>query len=169
MKIKTNTKVNRGFSYIELIVVISILGIMVGMAALSFSIVTRNNTTKTAAKLESVFNKARTITMAKGTKKGSIELSFEDGKWYYYIGDPGIPESKKTKEKFAQTPINVQLVTEHGNVSELSEIGHYCFKFNRSTGGLKNDEFTAVRISNGSTVADVTISELTGNVEVVLR
>lgn len=164
-----STKINKGFSYIELIVVIGIMAVMVGMASLSISIISRNNVTKAAEKLESAVNQARTTTMAKGSKNGCLEISTDGSAFYYYIGNPGEPESKKARTKFATSPLYVQLVTEHGNTYNMSEIGTYVFKFNRATGGLKKSEYVAIRVTNDNTTCDVTISELTGKTAVELR
>ncbi|MBO4415107.1 MAG: prepilin-type N-terminal cleavage/methylation domain-containing protein [Lachnospiraceae bacterium] len=51
---------NRGFSLIELIVVVLIIGILAGGAALAFSIVYNSDTERAAKNLYEVFTKART-------------------------------------------------------------------------------------------------------------
>ena len=80
---KTN---NKGFSYVEMIVVIAIMALMVGMITISIGMVNRNNINRASEKLESIVDKARVSAMTKGTKNGFLNVAVVDGAVYAAAG-----------------------------------------------------------------------------------
>ena len=73
---------NKGLSYVEFIIVIAIMAIAVGLVSLSMGLVSRTNINRGAEKVSSSLNQARNTAMARGTDRGTIEISF-DGKLLY--------------------------------------------------------------------------------------
>lgn len=63
---------NRGFTFIELLLVICIMGIVLGSGVLSMNYIKYANTKKCAAKINSMLEEVRTVTMTK--KKSSISI-----------------------------------------------------------------------------------------------
>lgn len=78
---------NRGFSLVELLIVVAISAILLGLATISYNIVYNANVEGAANRLEAVFNKARTTSMAKGQEKGKLTLKMADGYMRACIGD----------------------------------------------------------------------------------
>lgn len=80
-------KNNKGISYIEIILVLTIMILMTGFASVTMAIVNRNNVTKGADRIESGFAHAKTLSLSKGTDKGSITFASDGNKCFYYYGD----------------------------------------------------------------------------------
>lgn len=80
---------NKGFSLVELMVVIAIMAVATGLVSITYSLVHNANVSKAANTLDTVFNKARVQSMAKGTDAGQLTLWIDDDNILYYtIGDP---------------------------------------------------------------------------------
>lgn len=78
---------NKGFSLIELIVVIAIMAVATGLVTITYTLVHNANVAKAANALDTAFNKARIQSMAKGTDAGQLTVWIEGGVMYYTIGD----------------------------------------------------------------------------------
>ena len=102
---------NKGFSLVEIMVVIAILMILVGMAALSYSVVSNANVSKAANSLNSAFATARATSMAKGIDAGTLTLKIIDGKLYSYIGSEadGHAATASQMEKISNNAMTVTL------------------------------------------------------------
>lgn len=72
---KLNNKVgNRGFSLVELLVVVAIMGVMVGVASLSYVVVSKSNVKKAASLIDDAISSCRERAMTK-TGKWSVKIS----------------------------------------------------------------------------------------------
>lgn len=80
---------NRGFSLIELMVVVVIMIIAVGLVTISYTLVHNANVSKAANVLDTAFNKARIESMARGVDAGKLVIFMENGNLYYKISDTG--------------------------------------------------------------------------------
>lgn len=148
---------NKGFSYVELLIVISIIAVMAAMAVITMSLVNRNSVTKAATKLESAFNKAKTVSMAQGTEKGKLTIFKENNAYYYTIGD------KDTVEKNKICTGRVQLVVSvSGGNSEITEV---VYKYKPATGGFLSCPSSQIEVTNGGTSKRLVLYSLTGKVE----
>lgn len=85
---KSILRSNKGFSLIELIVVIAIMAVAVGLVTITYTIVHNANVAKAANMLDTAFNKARIQSMAKGADAGQLTVWIQGGVMYYTIGDP---------------------------------------------------------------------------------
>ncbi len=81
---------DKGFSLIELIVVIAIMAVAIGLVTITYTLVHNANVAKAANTLDTAFNKARIQSMAKGTDAGQLTVWITGGVMYYTIGDPDI-------------------------------------------------------------------------------
>jgi len=91
-----NKTSDKGFTLIEVIVVIAIMTILVGIATLSFSIVHNANVKRAADNIESLYKSARSTGMAKGMVAGTFQLAVgSDGFLYARVAEatdePTIP------------------------------------------------------------------------------
>ncbi len=102
---------NKGFSLVEVMVVIAIMMILVGIAALSYNIVSNANVSKAANSLNSTFASARATGMAKGDDEGTLTLKMIDGKLYAYIGSEvdGHNATASQMEKISNNAMTVVL------------------------------------------------------------
>lgn len=161
-------KSNKGFSYIEMILVVSISAILVGMITLTMSSVNKNNVSKSANKLELALARCQTLCMAKGSSNGAISLVCENGKYYYYFGN-----NFNDKTMFCQNPCTVTLTSLDGSVVTPLSTSPCVISFKNTTGGLDTSItpvtpiiYSRVTIENsGKYRADLSIDKITGNVE----
>ncbi len=159
---------NKGFSYVELILVLAIMAMMIAMIGISYGLVTRNNVSKACAKMESVFNTARITSLSKGSEQGALNLKTENGIIYYGIGkyDPAHPEASTVEwVKFAQSPVYITLVDDSGNKSNLSTTV-VTFKYNPSSGAFKMCDYSELIFSNSRTESSLKLFKATGKCKV---
>ena len=103
-----NMNNRKGFSLVEVLVVMSIMMVLGAVAGLSISIVNNSNVSKAAKNLDAMYNDARVTAMAKGEAKGTLTLKLENGKYYGYIGDPAtLPASLDDWELISASAIKV--------------------------------------------------------------
>ncbi len=157
---------NKGFSYVELILVLAIMALMVAMIGISYGLVTRNNVTKACAKMESVFNTARITSLSKGSEEGALNIKQEGGVIYYGIGKYDSDPDVSTVEwvKFAQSPVYITLSDGGGNVDLGSSV--VTFKFNPSSGAFKACPYNKLIFSNGRTESTLVLFKATGKCKV---
>lgn len=88
MKKESRTLNNKGFSLVELMVVMAVMTFLLAVAITSFSIVNNANVSKAAKSMESMITAARVTSMSKGEVAGTLNIKDVDGSTYAYIGDP---------------------------------------------------------------------------------
>lgn len=137
-------KNNKGFSYVEMILVIGIVAIIASFATISIGLVSRNNVTKAADKVYSKVSEARMMTIAKGVEKGAAVLEYQNGTYYCVLDGEYY--------KVASDPISISVIKDDGTVISVSDAGTVPIKFSRNTGGLNstNYDYNKLRIENAS-------------------
>lgn len=83
---KLNEKDNRGFTLVEVLVVLAIAAIITAMAGLTLGVVNNANVSKAATRFESMLNRSRSESIARGTDAGTLTITCENGKVYGQIG-----------------------------------------------------------------------------------
>lgn len=158
-------KNNKGFSYIELILVLAIMAIMVGLITLSIGTVSRANVNRGAEKLESFLNRARSNTMARGTERGMLSISCEDGAYYCYVGSPAA--INKETELLVSSGVQIGYYINNGTSMEMLEDGETLYvKYVPSTGAFMplsgSDYCTSIVLMNGDKVRTIVLHTATG-------
>lgn len=87
--LKKISKNNKGFSLLEMIIVMSVAAIMMGLITITYVAVYNANITNATDALKSAINTARVQSMAKGVDVGKLTLTKRDGFIYAQIGDEG--------------------------------------------------------------------------------
>ena len=132
---------NKGFSYVEMIVVIGIMSLMTAFIALTLGTVNRNNVRRAAESIESKFNEARIGAMSKGTTNGYLIIAKYKSNIYTYIGeyidastgDPYTAEAiSKRGDKLCSA--NLEVMVDGHKFSENGDVLYIQFK--QSTGGV---------------------------------
>ena len=180
-------KNNKGFSYVEMIIVIAIMALMVGMITLSIGMVNRNNVSRAGDKLATMIDKARVSAMTKGPKKGFLNIALVDGAVYAAVGEQMFTATDvKTKgEKICNDKIIVDVRVPnnplnlgagfHSEYASDVSVGVFSLEFTQVSGGLKDHLRRNVVLRDGPLAEDGTmpsgrkwtafnILELTGNV-----
>ena len=175
---------DRGFSLIEMIVVVLIIAIAAGAAIMSLSAALRANTTRAATELSSVISEARLEAMSRPA--GSVELrvyqSSSDGKFYADIvmkktgkanaTGTASGSSEKMIESKAVASGSVSLSASDssaaaGRSSAIKENISAVIKFDKSSGRLSSFEvgtgsgYDSIVIS-GAKTSTVRIAKMTG-------
>ncbi len=132
---------NKGLSYIEVILVLTIMILLTGFATVTMSIVNRNNVTKGADRVVTGINHAKTLSLSKGSKKGSITFTASGSNYYYYYGD-----NVNDKYKICSSPCTVTVMI-NGASYQISDALNITLKINPTTGAFVG----ADKILNGTT------------------
>lgn len=78
---------NKGFTYYELLIAITIMTLMVGFTTIGVGTAYRNSVNRSAEKIESACKEARNNALAKGNQVGYANFYRKDGKLYCHVGD----------------------------------------------------------------------------------
>lgn len=160
----------KGFSYVEMILVIAVMAIMVAFTSLSYSMITRNNVTKAITKLDSAFSHAKTLSMAKGSLDGRLVLVCEGGHYYYYYG-----KEDTNKKLFAYSTCDVLLADESGAEIPLNTLSSVTFCYKPSSGafsyvdpesGAALAKYSKVIIRNSTRESSLLLYSRTGKTEI---
>ena len=137
-------KNNKGFTYVELILVIGIMVLVTGLVTISIGLISRNNVTKAGDKISSKVSEARMMTIAKGVEKGAAILEYQNGNYYCVLDGE--------QYKVASDPISISVIKDDGTVISVADAGSVPIKFSRNTGGLysSNTDYDILRIENSS-------------------
>ena len=145
----------KGISYIEVILVLTIMILMTGFASVTMAIVNRNNVTKGADRTESGFSHAKTLSLSKGMDKGAITFLSEGNKVYYYYGD-----NINDKYLVCNSPCYVTFYINDDDPTDTQNLNEYDIKgstqvrymINQSTGALYKAQ---VSLNGGGSFFDV--------------
>lgn len=158
-------KNNRGFTLVELIVVILLLGIVSGITALSINLIGSSSARQCATQMDSFISKSR-IGSLSHLEEIYVNLYILDG---IVVGDyyenGALVSSKELSDKRVVVSYVVGgVVSNLGNSSSPLKLS-----FNHSTGALNpktaggSDYCTEINVSGGSRVYTITIAPLTGH------
>lgn len=121
---------NKGISYIEFILVVSIIFLLTGFAAITMSVVNKNNVTKAADKIATGMNQCKILSLSKGSNKGSITFAQNKGKCYYYFGS-----NEDKKYYVCSSPCSMKVIIK-GNTYNITNNTRVRIKISNSTGAF---------------------------------
>ncbi len=78
---------NKGLTYYEVIIVVTIMGLMAAFFTISIGTVSRNNANRTADSVESSVKAARNNALSKGNKYGFVNFYYKDKKLFVNTGE----------------------------------------------------------------------------------
>ena len=133
---KTNQ--NKGFSYIEMLMVLAIMAIMIGLVTISIGLINRNTVSRTLEKVETLCNKTRINALTKGSKNGYLNLAeFSDGV-YAYVGemvdDDNINKIREKGDKICSK--DYEIITNFVGLGSTADCQIHRIAFKQSTGGV---------------------------------
>ena len=166
-------KNNKGFSLVELIIVIAILAVVTGGSIVGFGYLYRTDVKSTVKKIDSSLLKTQSYTTSKSTGGRDVKMILKtDGSGNYCIGYEGIEGQEDVKIGKSRLAIKCYK-TDGTQVTVGSNQVKICF--DRATGGLlpvdENDPngvcWSKIEVSAGGTrTCTITISKVTGKTEV---
>lgn len=175
-------KQNKGYTLVELIVVIAILVVLTGAGVLQMRSVFSYYAKQCAENLEAQLNRVQIVNMARKTTEMEIYQSASDHAYYVRVTEnKGIAAAEKITEKQvgrSSLLITYSTDTADTNVHTLGGGDSIIIRFDRSTGALKvTDDSDPSKVigahriwirqkGNKSKVYTVTIHQETGKIEV---
>lgn len=148
---------NRGFSLVELIVIVLILGILAVSATISISRIAKANVTSCAKKLANVLDKARLETISK-TGAVKLELSF-DGNVYLATITSG---SRQEEVELGNGSIDLTLRNTLTLVDDDIKSTAVNIEFSKGSGAYLNTPYDRIEVRNGSKCEYVYLVQDTG-------
>ncbi len=168
---KTN---NKGFSYVEFILVIAIMAILVGIMSLSMGLIGRTNINRGIEKVSSSLSQARNSSMARGTTRGSFEISFDGSKYYCYVGDTDASNKDELKETLVSSPVIVgyYLEGDPDTLYQVTATDSLVLRYDQSTGAFKplnasGDHCDKIVMIHGDDEVEIKLYPETGKTELL--
>lgn len=160
---------NRGFSLVELIIVVLIMAILAGGAVMSVSVIHDADVPAASKKLVAALTSARSYTTSKSRDTIWLELYKESGGYYVQIcqGDKSTPASAEvlSKEKIGGSLLTLKIkeLKADGTAHEVNITDSNSVKFNfiKATGAL-TENYTDITITNGGKTENIIVIKETG-------
>ena len=163
-------KQNKGYSLVELITVIAIMGVLLGAGIIQISLLTGYYASECAEELSSQLNKVQIVNMAR--KSTEIEI-YKDTSGPYYVKiveNRGIDSEEHTTVKQvgrSSLLITYSMNADDSDVTELNESNKLVLQFDRASGALKSGCHRIwIRQKNSQKVYTITIHKETGKIKV---
>ncbi len=185
-------KKNKGFTLIEVIVIVAIIAILGTGIGLSYSRVSRAGVKTAAQEIKSLTSECRVAQMSRaGTYVADIFIDSSDGCVHGRLlkeGSTDISAIASSEKKFARVGVSLDIVIPDGlggtDTKTLSSGEHLYISFKRSSGRLQTCKISSgslnwttdigsfsstddviIKVYQGDYVYDVTIHSLTGSQE----
>jgi prepilin-type N-terminal cleavage/methylation domain-containing protein len=160
---------NKGFTLVELLVVMAISMIVATLVLISFNVVDNANVTKSAHRLEHMIRTARSRAMAKGADAGTLTIEKRgDGNYYAVIGTG----ANQTSEMICNAGVKITGATSYNAVTGSDAITSTKLVF-RTSGALRyGTEASTYRkffLQRDARIMEVIVYEETGAVDVNMR
>jgi prepilin-type N-terminal cleavage/methylation domain-containing protein len=171
---------NKGYTLVEVMVVVALLGIAIGIVATSIATVFSANAKKCAYNMEAMIAQAKINTMYK-TAPVFVEFYVLDGTIWGQYYEGGV--ATQVRENMGSAKIAVSFETAEGGSYTLDATHRIYVGFERGTGALRNlntivppitgfgfyGRPTEISLSNSSLTYVVVINQVTGKHEVTGR
>ena len=159
---------NGGYSLIELIAVIAIMGVMVGAGFVGFGILNNANVKETTAKIETAINKTKTSSMSRSS--ASMELYEKDSAYYVDLSYTGKSGEVKETAKIGSSKVTITYKDSDGSTVTIGGANKLAIRFNRDTGGfqpIQDDVYCkSITVTSGARTKTIVCEKLTGKIRI---
>lgn len=160
---KRNREKNRGYSLVELIVVVLILGVLAGAAGGAISFMRSMDTSATAQELLSLLERTRLQTLAAEEGENvTLQLYAKNGKYYARILQGG---DEVLQEQLKGTGLTITVARSHGIPPEeivvREGIAPVSFRYEKKNGAF-DSTYDRIYLEGGSRQATLVLVTKTG-------
>ena len=155
---------NKGFSLVELIVVVAIMGVAMAVGGYALSAITLANAKSCANKINAALEQTRTQSYSSDNGEEVAKVTF-----YIENTTKNVMMKKSYEaapEKLAGPNMKVEYkASENSPYDEIEDSTGITFEFDRRTGGFKSP-YTSIRVTGGGKTYIITCYLLTGKTKI---
>lgn len=144
-------KNNKGFSLIELIIVIAILSILTSVSIVGLGYLYSTNIKSSIKKIDSALQQAQSYTVSKSTGNRDVSMTLQQDGENYYVEVKQTPYGASpvtiSREEIGKKNLKVKFIDSNGAEYMVNSSNPLVVHFDRSTGGLLNLEGSTYKLS----------------------
>lgn len=157
-----------GYSLIELVAVIAIMGIIAGAGITGLGLLSNANVKETTVKIETAINKTKTSSMSRSS--ASMELYEKDSAYYVDLSYTGKDGEVKETAKVGTSKVTITYTPTEGDTVTIGGTNKLTIRFNRDTGSfqpISGDVYCKnITISVGDKTKTIVCEKLTGKIKI---
>lgn len=155
-------KNDRGFTLIELIIVIAILGVLLGVASYSIGYVSTTKAKNFSTKLSALISQCRVDTLSGSPADTYLEVTLEDDGYYgtLYEGKNGDGPVVKSREKLGPKNLSCTYI-DAGTEKTVDAANTITISFYRSNGAFSS-KVTQIDVATGAGGYTISLVKTTG-------
>lgn len=158
MKLRKLAKQNYGFSLVELIVVVAILGACIGLITANINAIPAREAQRCANEIDAALSRCKIESMAKGGNASMVLECRSDG-YYLTMNAGALTETDKIA--------NRRCTVNCGGTMSDSSNNTRTFSFQRSTGAFDaGSDISEITVTGGGRTYKITLYKLTGAHEI---
>ncbi len=159
-------KNNRGFTMVELLIVVAIIAVLSGITAMSLSVVSSSDVRETTGDIYSLISRCKVETLS-GKVSPQLVISFDATEGAYY-GTIHIEGVANARERVGEAGMTIgHTVSSSATVHNVTAEVPLTITFNRETGAVSSPiGINSVIVTAGNSTGTIGITASTGYIEI---